>query len=346
MRGLRKRGSVWWYRITKAGQTHEGSLQTGERRVALERLEAIRREITGERFGERHRTFDDAARRFVAEHFETLKPRTRDRYMTSLSALTPMFAGLRLGDIGSAKLDEYERARRSVVTTSTIRRDLLCLSIMMTLAEEWEWIDRNPVLPFLRARGKRGLTEAAPRTRYLTIEEEARIIANADAHHRPAIMLAIDTGLRRGELHELTWGDVDLGAGRIIVRAEHAKSGVARLVPLLDRARGVLELLGPGAPDQHVIRPTDARRYIARSKALLVALQAAAKAAGLSDLVWHDLRRTCGCRLLQVYGLSMEKVSAWLGHSDVRVTAARYAFLRIDDLQRSVETVEERRRLN
>lgn len=96
MRGLRRRGTVWWYRITKAGQTFEGSLQTHERRIAVERLEAIRREITGDRFGERHRTFDDAARRFVAEHFPTLRPSTRGRYLTSLSALTKHFAGVRL----------------------------------------------------------------------------------------------------------------------------------------------------------------------------------------------------------------------------------------------------------
>ncbi len=200
MRGLRKRGAVWWYRITKAGQTYEGSLQTGERRIALERLEAIRREVTGERFGERHRTFDDAARRFVAEHFETLKPSTRGRYLTSLAALTPHFAGVRLVDIGSAKLDEFERARRSKVTPHTIRRDLACLSVMMTLCEEWEWIDSNKVKPFKRARGKRGLIDNQPRTRYLSAEEEARIIASATPQYRGAIAFTIDTGLRRGEL--------------------------------------------------------------------------------------------------------------------------------------------------
>lgn len=72
--------------------------------------------------------------------------------------------------------------------------------------------------------------------------------------------------------------------------------------------------------------------------------QRRAERAGVAEVDWHDLRRTCGCRLLQVYGLPMEKVSAWLGHSDVRVTQQRYAFLRVDDLRRAVSG--EERRLN
>jgi len=336
MRGLRKRGQVYWYRITSKGRCFEGSLATDKRAVAVERLEAIRRQVTGDRFGERHRTFDDAARRFVEEHFPTLREGTRDRYMASLAALTPHFAGARLADIGSAKLDAFETARRAQVTTSTIRRDLACLSIMMTLAEEWEWIEKNVVKPFKRARGKRGLVEGAPRTRYLSLEEEARIIAAASAQYRGAIMVAIDTGLRRGELYAMRWRDVDLGNGAVIVRAETAKSGRERVVPLLDRAKGVLELIGPGAASDHVFRPPGRTCYSMRSQGLLEGLRAAAKKADVADLDWHDLRRTCGCRLLQVYGLNMDKVSAWLGHSDVRVTADRYAFLRVEDLKRSV----------
>lgn len=343
MRGLRKRGQVWWYRITKAGQTFEGSLQTHERRIAVERLEAIRREITGDRFGERHRTFDDAARRFVAEHFPTLRPSTRGRYLTSLSALTKHFAGVRLVEIGSARLDAFELARRGETTPHTIRRDLACLSVMMTLCEEWEWIEVNKVKPFKRARGKRGLTDNPPRTRYLSADEEARIIAAASTQYRGAIMVTIDTGLRRGELYSLTWADVDLAGGAVIVRGSIAKNGQERLIPLLDRAKGVLEMMGPGQPHEHVFRPPGLARYSMRSHSLLEGLTAAARRAGVAEVKWHDLRRTCGCRLLQVYGLSMEKVSNWLGHSDVRVTAERYAFLRVEDLKAAVQV---ERRLN
>ncbi|MBX9590326.1 MAG: hypothetical protein K2X43_13545 [Hyphomonadaceae bacterium] len=58
---------------------------------------------------------------------------------------------------------------------------------------------------------------------------------------------------------------------------------------------------------------------------------------------WHDVRRTCGCRLLQgvvidgvMRKLSMERVSKWLGHSSITVTERHYAFLTVDDLHEAV----------
>jgi integrase/recombinase XerD len=51
---------------------------------------------------------------------------------------------------------------------------------------------------------------------------------------------------------------------------------------------------------------------------------------------WHDLRRTCGCRLLQDKGFTMVQVSKWLGHASVRVTEKHYAFLYVDDLERAL----------
>jgi integrase len=60
-------------------------------------------------------------------------------------------------------------------------------------------------------------------------------------------------------------------------------------------------------------------------------------ARGLNALRWHDLRRTCGCRLLQDHGLSMEGVKEWLGHHSVTVTEKAYAFLEIEDLHRAVQ---------
>lgn len=87
-KNLRRRGGVWWYRITKGGQTFEGSLQTGHIGVAKERLEGVRRELTATRFGEKpRRTFDEAALRFKNEHFKTLKPKSQKRYSVSLRAI-------------------------------------------------------------------------------------------------------------------------------------------------------------------------------------------------------------------------------------------------------------------
>lgn len=59
-------------------------------------------------------------------------------------------------------------------------------------------------------------------------------------------------------------------------------------------------------------------------------------AGGSGGIAWHDLRRTCGSRLLQDRGLTMDEVAKWLGHSSVRVTERHYAFLRVEHLHRAL----------
>jgi len=79
-----------------------------------------------------------------------------------------------------------------------------------------------------------------------------------------------------------------------------------------------------------VLKP---RRFLTMDRGL----KAAAKRAGIVDLRWHDLRRTCGCRLLQDHGLSIEKVSKWLGHSSTAITERAYAFLNVEQLHKAIE---------
>ena len=62
----------------------------------------------------------------------------------------------------------------------------------------------------------------------------------------------------------------------------------------------------------------------------------AARLAGIPNLTVHDLRRTCGCRLLQDWGFPIGHVSKWLGHATISVTERHYAFLRVDDLHNAV----------
>ena len=81
------------------------------------------------------------------------------------------------------------------------------------------------------------------------------------------------------------------------------------------------------------LKLTDARRAEIEAKATDEAW-----ANEIPDLIWHDLRRTCGCRLLQVWKLSMEEVSKWLGHSSVTQTEKVYAFLEVKQLHDAVAT--------
>ena len=77
---------------------------------------------------------------------------------------------------------------------------------------------------------------------------------------------------------------------------------------------------------------------------VLQSLWKAAEVAGIEDINWHDLRRTCGVRRLRDHGNSIEEVQLWLGHEDIRVTQQSYSFLDEEDLARRVQEMEIERR--
>lgn len=256
------------------------------------------------------------------------------------------FDGLPLDAITSANFITLEQKRRAdCVSGSSIRRDLACLSVIFSCAEEWEWVKHNPVKPFLRGRAKKGLTEGEPRTRYLSPAEESAILEYAPPKARIAIIVAIDTGLRKEEQFSLLWSDIDLAKRELRVRAEVAKSSKTRVVPLLERTHRLLTEMRQAPVSPFVFTTSEGKRYSTGSPTNYEALQKACRRTKITEHVeWHDLRRTCGCRLLQSHQLTMTEVSKWLGHSSVVVTERHYAFISKEALHDAVRRSEQRAR--
>lgn len=334
MATLYKRGKRWWARAQRGGREQRKSLGTANRGIAEKRFRAWLDEIEATAWGDKpRRGWEEAARRFILEHLPTIKRSAAIRYGVSLKHLNLHFAGKMLHQITSAELSAFETARRAAkVSTSTIRRDLACLSSLFTSAQDWEWLDANPVPAFLRRRAKRGLKEGKARTRYLSEGEEAALLAAASPAVRWAMTLAIDTGLRREELFGLTWPQVDLLRG-LIDTGTRTKSGQARKVPVSPRSAQILAHLPRALDVPHVlVNPDTGLRYVQMNKGF----KAAARRARIEDLRWHDLRRTAGCRWLQRDRKSMEEVCGLLGHSSVVVTEERYAFLSAEEIAESL----------
>jgi integrase len=333
MAGIYKRGTIFWGRFQRQGKEHRQSLATGDRRVAEKRLRQWLDDMDAIAWGDKpRRLFDDAVRKFIAEHLPNLKPASAKRYGVSIKWLHKHLGGKTIDLIGSAALSEFETVRRgSGAAAPTVRRDLACLSSIMSFCEEWEWLDdgKNPVPSYLRRRRKRGLKEAPGRIRYLTVEEEAALIAASQYPLSAAIALAVDTGLRREELFSLTWAQVDLRRGIIRTTAD-TKSGRVRVVPIAQRSAQALARIPRHFASPYVFCHGDGARFIQMNKGFKLAC----RRANLTDVRWHDLRRTAGCRWLQKDCRRIEEVSGFLGHSSIQVTQDRYAFL---DLTRLAE---------
>lgn len=335
MAGLYRRGRTYWGRAQRQGREYRRSLKTTDRAIAERRFRAWLDDLEAAAWGEKpRRSFEETADRFIREHLTTIKPRAAERYGTSLKHLAEHFAGRAIQQITSAELSAFETKRRTQgVKAGTIRRDLACLSSMLTSAIDWEWIEDagNPVPSYLRRRAKRGLKEAPARTRYLTEAEEGELLSAATAVARQAIVLAIDTGLRRDELFSLTWLQVDAARG-VITTTTLTKNGRARKVPCPPRSAQILAQFPRYLDSSYVlVNPATRTRYAQMNKGF----KAAMRRAGIKDLCWHDLRRTAACRWLQRDGKTMAEVSLLLGHSSVTVTEQRYAFLEADAVAES-----------
>lgn len=356
MAKIYQRNGIWYARAEVKGVERRRSLNTRSKAKAQERFEKWLAKIEAERqskWTDKETTFRDAVRVFTDEHLPTLERSTETRYLLSLIYLSEHFEGTTLQRITPVDLTKFVGARRRQgVSDSTIRRDLACLSSVFTIAADFGLCDANPVLPFLRVKRKRKqLVEADPRTRYLSHDEELRILARAweegcaqklNSPRRlekmmilAAIALYCDTGLRPQELVVAEWSWVNFERHEITVPKEMTKAKKDRVVPLLPRALKVLSQI-PAHPKSPFIlwRTQFGKRFMD----LRQAIQKIASKAGVENITTHDLRRTCGCRLLQDHKLSMEQVSQWLGHASVTITEQRYAFLKVDNLHDAVGT--------
>jgi integrase len=200
-------------------------------------LQRLLAEYAAQARGDRpqHR-YEEAADRFLRE--ASIKPKTRACYATSDRMCRPILGGRHLDDIDRRLLGELVSARKARgISDTAIRRDLAFLSSMCTSAVAWGWLDTNPVTSF----NKRTLKEARPRTRFLTHAEYETLLANAAEHVRPAIALAVETGLRKEELFSLTVSSINLA--RREIRLDQTKSGTPRRVPLTDAAIAMIKAL-------------------------------------------------------------------------------------------------------
>lgn len=329
MAGIYRRGGVWWGRVQHKGKDYRQSLETGSKTVAEKRLEKFVAELKAGKWGDgAPLTFNALADRFIKEHLPSLRPSAAKRYGVSIVWLDERLGEKTLQQIGKAELIDYETWRRGMgVSPPTIRRDLACLSSIFSFAEDRDLHEGNPVKAFLKRGKQRGLREAEARRRYLSRAEEIALLGKAVPHVRAAIVFAIYSGLRLKEQFTLSWRNVDMQNGTVRIHARDAKGKRTRDVVLLEPALDVLRKLPRHIKSDLVFWHRDGEPFLHLDRGF----KGAARRAKVTDVRWHDLRRTHGCRLIQEHSWPLEMVRDQLGHSGIAVTEKTYAFLELDD---------------
>jgi len=222
-----------------------------------------------------------------------------------------------------------EKSRRgSVLSAASINRPLALLRHLLRLAhEEWEVL---PAVPRIKLE-----KEAQGRLRWLTPEEATKLLTKCREQKAPALVdlveLALYTGMRQGELLELTWGCVDRARG--VVLLEITKSGRRREVPLNGPADAVLARRASAAQGDRLVFGTGSWDAFRKT------WEAAVEAALLDDFHFHDLRHTFASWAVQ-RGVTLPELKDLLGHATLAMVM-RYAHLAPEQLRSAVSRLDD-----
>lgn len=214
----------------------------------------------------------------------------------------------------------YRGTQRS---TSTTVRYLASLSYAFTIAcKEWGWIESSPFSKITKPKEPRG------RIRFLTDDEREKLLAACKASDNPyiytVVVLAIATGMRYKEIMDLTWSDIDLKTGRVILHK--TKNGERRVVPIVGKALEVFkEHESKKRSDTSLAFPTQKGQNPQKPALLRNAWEKVVKEAGLNDFRFHDLRHSCAS-YLAMNKASLAEIAEVLGHKTLQMVK-RYAHL-------------------
>jgi integrase len=171
------------------------------------------------------------------------------------------------------------------------------------------------------------LKENNQRMRYLSYEECQTLIDVCESHLKPIVITALNTGMRKGEILNLKWDDVDLKNGFIFVR--ETKNGDRRDIPINQKLRSALESLYRGSKKnpRQIHIPYVFYYYRTGNPFLDVkrSFTTALRKAGIKDFRFHDLRHTFASQLVMA-GADIAAVRELLGHKTLTMTL-RYSHL-------------------
>ena len=244
--------------------------------------------------------------------------------------LIPVFGKMMVRRITTQKVDEYKAKRvHEGAAPKTVNNELGVLSHMLKKAQDWNLVDKNVV-----ARVEKMKVVINP-PRFLSQSEIQRLIEAAEGSHIYALILTgLHTGMRKSELLNMKWSDIDFENQTISVTSKddwHTKNYKARtlqLTPVLYQALKDHEL-EPGSNEYvFTFRGKAIRQDIRKSWRRVI------NKAGLHGVTLHTLRRTFASQLVMA-GVSLRDVQDLMGHQSFQTTL-RYAHLSPDHVKRQV----------
>ena len=336
--GLYKRGSVWWMSFSYQGRQIRRSTETTDKKLAQRILDKVKGEIAEGKWFEKlpgeDRTFKEMMDKYMAEHSARNKaPKSHIRDRSLCAHLVSFFGEMELAEITPSFIAEYKTKRREEgASPRTINYELSLMSHAFNLARrEWEWVKENPVSKVSKEKVNNQIE------RWLTFEEEEKLIKNSPKWLREIILFALNTGLRQSEILNLKWSQVDLKRKTITILEQ--KNQKIDTLPINKNALKILK--------ERAMNSQNKVNYVFSSRSggkidpgnLRKSFYAVVKKASLKPLRFHDLRHTFATRLAQV-GVDLymvQKLGRWKNVSMIM----RYAHHYPESLRSGVEVLDQ-----
>ena len=324
---VRKRGNRWFVDLyLPNGERYRKMVGTKKRAEEVERKIEI--EILEGKWdlGEKDVTLSE----FLPGYFEYSRASkagstySNDKYRIE-AHLLPSFGDTSLKKINPQMLDKYKARRvREGASNNTVNHELVCLNHIMKMAIRWRYVEHNPVSSVEKMR----VPKRPPR--FLSLEEIDRLLeASRGSHIYPILMTALHTGLRKSELLNLRWSDIDFDQRTIAVQPKedwNTKNYKSRTISLTPALYEMLQEHWKQRVELG-IKSRYAFTYLGERirKGIRDSLRTAVSEAGLQNVTLHILRHTFASQLTMA-GVPLRYVQELMGHQSFQTTL-QYAHL-------------------
>jgi len=336
--GIFRRGGIWWMRFTYNGAQVRRSTETADRKLAQRIYDKIKGEVAEGKWFERlpgeDFTFGELIDKYLSEYSSVNKAASSHKRERSIAKnLKSHFKDFIVTGISSKDISDYKIKRRGEgASPRTINYELAIMSHAFNIAiRDWEWLKENPVKKVSREKEKNKLE------RWLTMEEEERLLDASPKWLCDIMAFAINTGFRQSEILDLKWFQIDFER-RTVTISEQKNKGVDTL-PLNET---VMQLLR-----DRVVMVGDTGEYVFPNKnndrkgnrLLMKAFYTALKKSDVKKFRFHDLRHTFATRLVQngVDLYTVQKLGRWKTISMVM----RYAHHYPESLRSGIEVMDK-----
>jgi len=330
MGSVRKRGAKWYIDYRCNGKRYIESIGPSKKsaqNVLHKRLTEIAEGKHLDKRDLKPLLFKDFSQDYITKYSKVNKRSWRDD-VSRLKKLNRFFGEKCLHEITPEMIEEYKSRGINGFSPATVNRELACMKHLYTIAIKWGKVTRNPV------KDVKLFKESNSRLRYLEFEETERLIGNCEGYLRALVIIAVNTGMRRGEIFNLQWEHIDLK--RKIVYLIETKNGEKREIPMNDRVARTLFEIPQNADISYVFHNRHGKPFTSVKKSFATALSKA----GISAFRFHDLRHTFASHLA-MKGIDLNTIRELLGHKSMRMTL-RYAHLNQEHKQRAVDVLSEK----